>query len=444
MFHVWGAFAAVATAVSRKVWLPFEDTAIYPNIYVMYVGKAGNGKSWAMQKCKRILGEAGITAVSGSVETAPGLWRHMAGDPNAKPPTKSPVSFVTKWPDGVLRDCHPMTIIANEFVNFISMDAPGWISALNDIYDEDVYRYRTKHQGDDQLVGPYICLLGALTNEVASDLQKSRIIATGLARRTLFQFGERAWDKPVAKPEFTEEQRVARAACVDYLRVLKSPTVAGSFDWPDDVDRWWRDWYGPHLALVPTRAPTVEAWYASKSTQMLKLAMLGSLMEGTSLHLEVKHFELAKRLLETLEEDLPRIFGGVGRNELAGVAMKIYEAVLNYGKPFPMKRLRNAFFTMCKPPSDFDACIQYLLDTEQLVRKTMQIGAQLDDIIGTPDQVARFVAEVAGQKLAAQNGSHPGTPPAIDPSSAPKPTPPDSPADSAQAGPRPAGETPTG
>ncbi len=221
MFHVWGGYVALSAAISRRVWLPFEDTAIFPNIYVMFVGPAGNGKTWAMRKVKRVLAELSDVPISGSVETPPGLWRFMNGNPKADPPVDSPVAFPARWPDGQVREVHPMTIIANEFINFISVDDKGWINALNDIYDEDLYRYRTKNMGEDILLGPYIVLLGALTNEVASDLQKTRIISTGLARRTLFQYGERRWNDPHSKPHFDERQRAARDRCVAYLKLLQ-------------------------------------------------------------------------------------------------------------------------------------------------------------------------------------------------------------------------------
>jgi len=171
MFHVWAGYVCLSAAVSRRVWLSFGDEVIYPNIYVMLVGDAGNGKSIALRKAKRVIAELNDIPISRSVETPEGLWRFMAGDSSKNPPVPSPVAFPTKWPDGEIREVHPMTIIANEFINFINLNQAGWINALNDIYDEDFYEYRTKNMGEDNLIGPYIVLLSALTTEVSSDLQ---------------------------------------------------------------------------------------------------------------------------------------------------------------------------------------------------------------------------------------------------------------------------------
>lgn len=398
MFHVWGAYAALSAAVGRKVWLPFEDEAKFPNIYVMYVGDAGNGKSHAMGKTKRLIAEVGLP-YSGSLETPPGMWRFMSGNPKADPPVTAPenVKRTARWPDGVLRDTHAMTVIANEFINFISLDQQGWVSALNDIYDQDNYHYRTKNMGEDTLLGPYIVLIGALTTEVSSDLQKARIISTGLARRTIFQYGQRRFNDPHPKPEYLDHQKAARAFCVEHLKRLNANGTSGAFSWPEDVDTWWTNWYGDHLRQVPLRNPSVRSWYATKADQMLKLAMLTSLSEDTSLQLQIPHFELALRYLTILEDDLPKIFGGVGRNELAGVAMKMYEFINCLPDPITITKLQSQFFNQCKPPHDFDQCVQHLVLSKTLVRKNFvepKTQRQLD-LIATPDVMEKFVAKFA-------------------------------------------------
>lgn len=414
MFHVWGAYAALSAAVSRKVWLPFEDIAIFPNLYVMYVGDAGNGKSWALGKMKRLLAEMKLP-YSGSLETPPGMWRFMAGNDKSDPPLPSPVKFVAKWPDGVLRDCHPMTIIANEFINFISLDQQGWVNSLNDIYDEDMYHYRTKNMGEDTLIGPYIVLVGALTTEVSSDLQKARIISTGLARRTLFQYGQRLFGDPHAIPTFTDSQKAARADCVAHLKRLNAPTVNGAFTWTEEVREWWTNWYNPYLGTVPKQNPTIRSWYASKPTQVLKVAMLSALSESTDLVMNVGHLETSLAYLGRLEEDLPKIFGGVGRNELAAVAVKMFEFVQMCGEPVTMGKMRMQFFNSCKPPHDFDQCISFLCDSGQLKRQMLQIGTTADDVIATPVVMAEFSARVAARKSVVPPVLPPDVAPSTDP-----------------------------
>lgn len=427
MFHVLGGYFCLSVAATRRVWLPFEDVAIFPNLYILYVGSAGNGKSWAMGKARRVLEELPDIQISGSLETPPGLWRFMNGNDKADPPIPSPVARPVTWPDGVLREIHPMTIMANEFVNFISLDERGWINALNDIYDSDLYRYRTKGQGEDILVGPYITMLGALTTEVSADLQKARIISTGLARRTLFQYGERQWKNPHARPGFTPEQKAARAICVEHLKKVQK--LSGPFICSPEVNTFWKDWYDPHLASVPERPPQTQGWYATKSVQVQKLAMLTALGERGTLELCVSDFETALAFLENLEVDLEKIFGGVGRNELASVAIKMFEYVNNLPEPISLRTLNSRFFALCKGPNDFNDCINQLCSEGKIHKALLKkVGASGDDVlafeaVATPQVLQAFVAaaaaEPAGLTIEVQTVMHPDVGALIGPSKPP-------------------------
>jgi len=351
MFHVWAGYVCLSAAVSRRVWLSFGDEVIYPNIYVMLVGDAGNGKSIALRKAKRVIAELNDIPISRSVETPEGLWRFMAGDSSKNPPVPSPVAFPTKWPDGEIREVHPMTIIANEFINFINLNQAGWINALNDIYDEDFYEYRTKNMGEDNLIGPYIVLLSALTTEVSSDLQKARIIASGFARRTICQFGERQWNNPHSQPGFDDDQKVQRAAAVEYAKGLQK--LHGEIAVSAEVWAFWKIWYDEHSHNVPKQTPQLRSWYTSKPHQVLKIAILTMLSESYDLVLRIPHIQIALDYLEIMEQDLAKVFGGFGRNELAAVASKILDYLQGQSEPLSKKRVKTLFWSSCKPPNDF-------------------------------------------------------------------------------------------
>jgi hypothetical protein len=392
MFHVWSAYACLSAAVGRRVWLPFGDHAIFPNIYVMLVGNAGNGKSYALQKAKRLLAELENVPISRSIETPEGLWRFMGGDPSANPPVPSPVAYVTRWPDGQLREVHPMTIIANEFVNFISLNQQAWTNALNDIYDEDRYEYRTKNKGEDILIGPYIVLLGALTTDISIDLQKAKIIASGFARRTIFQYGERKWNDPHPFPAYSQANEESRKAAIAHAKSLSK--LNGAFRLTDAAVQWWIKWYTAHSALVPKQTMQVQSWFTSKPVQLQKIAMLTALSEQHDLVLDVPYFECALAYLEIMEKNLYKIFGGVGRNELAAVAMSIYSYIENQDLPVSRSKLKTIFWASCKPPTDFEDCLAYLIAEGKVQESILQVGNRVDQIIAVPKVMSAFQARV--------------------------------------------------
>lgn len=400
MYHVWCGYMCLSAVTTRRVWMTLDDYVIYPNLYVLLVGGAGGAKTVSLTKAKRIIAELNLP-FSGSVETPQGMWRFMTGDDKREKPLLpyggADQKLFLMTPQGVKDEVHPMNIIASEFINFISLDDKVWINALNDIYDENVYHYRTKGQGEDYIKGPYITLLGGLTTQIAAGMQKEQIINTGLARRTLFQFGERSWFDPHPRPEYTEKAKLAKLRAVEHLKKVRE--VSGVFEWTPETGAWWDIWYAKNLASVPTRSPSVQGWYATKSTQLMKLAMLTSLSERLDRVLEVKHFELALAYLSELEKDLYKIFGGTGKNELAEVALKIFNYVSQLPEPISGKVLKLKFWQQMPGRRDaakeFQECIDHLTNSGQLRLANANVGSLTDFFIGTPETMSAFLAQYA-------------------------------------------------
>jgi hypothetical protein len=105
---------------------------------------------------------------------------------------------------------------------------------------------------------------------------------------------------------------------VSYSRLLA--TVSGPFTWTDEARTFYERWY---VSLVIPTDPTLAGYYESKHIQLLKIAMLLSLSEGTSLVLTKRDLEFGLELLGLAEVNMSRVFSGMGRNELNPIANKI-------------------------------------------------------------------------------------------------------------------------
>lgn len=398
MFHVWAAYVTLSAAVSRKVWLPFGKNFYYPNIYVMYVGGAGNGKSFAMKHCTKLLKRLENIPLSKSVETPEGLLRFMAGEPPSgdKPGRAYEFKFMTLGPLGTPVEVNPMTIVANEYIDFISKNPEGWTNLLNNIYDEDRYSYATKNQGQDDLLNPYMVLLGALTTEVSSDLHKQKIISTGLARRTIFQFGERQFNNPFAEPTYTPDQMEAEARCLAHLKHLR--TVSGAMFRSDATKQWWKEWYDAHNREVPKKSPQVQGWFASKPDQVLKLGMLSALAEQpVSMEVTQHHLETALQFLAVLEKDLPKVFGGVGRNEVAQVAIKIRTYLEHQNSVISHRRFWSLFFADVKSKDELEMAIQFLVEDQQIFEAYVSVGNITEKVYAISQELLQALKNRATQ-----------------------------------------------
>lgn len=410
---------ALSTVVSRRVWIPWGRRAIYPNLYVLLVGDAGNGKSIAMDFYTMLMQEAEkqgcfddrLAPLSYSVETPQGLLRFMAGNPKARPPIESTVKFLSKFPNGAICEVHPITIKANEFTNFIGMDQEGWMGMLNDISDRDSYTYRTKGQGEDVLTAPYVCLFGGLPTESSHELQRAKVIASGFARRTIFQFGVRKWDDP--HPFLTETPTQLEAFNRLLLHLKKLPKLWGGVNWTPAATAFYDKWYREHTVQVPKRAPQVRSWYGTKPDHVLRLSILVMLSEydfdPTKLELHDKHLQLAIHFLEQMESELYRVFGGTGRNDLMPVVAAIHAYVSGLCEPIGKKQILIHFIKDLPRRQDMhkelDQCLEILANDGKIA--TCQVGltspakpdqiAAYETMIGTPEVIAAFVAKYGGK-----------------------------------------------
>jgi hypothetical protein len=391
MFYVWSGYAALSTFIGRNVHLQLGRMVYYPNIYTMLVGSAGSGKTQAMDIAKRLIEDVPDMAVriSMSTETCEGWLRYLAGDPSANPPIESQVMTPVIWPGGANGSSYPMLIKANEFINFIAMNPVGWINLLNDIYDQDFFGYRTKNMGQDRIVGPCIIVLGGLPTETSAELQKANIIASGFARRTIFQYGERKFHEPHAIIHYDSVKEEIRRTLIEYGTAVTK--VHGAFKCSPDTEKWFTEWYDGNSALIPAAESHMVNWLNSKPAQLIKIGMLTSLSESFDLELRIEHMQRALNYFEILEKDLYKIFGGIGRNELAQIAIKIKDFIAAHPQPLTERNVRRKFFSELKAPYDYNAIRQYLVDTGEIVCFSYTKGIGLDqtrcDVLGTNESM---------------------------------------------------------
>lgn len=381
MYNVFGGYSVLATAIGRRVWLPRGSNNFFCNLYTLFVGDAGGGKSHALSHVAYLIEHSVKPGmVSYDVETPEGLLSHMAGTKTL--PSECMVRMI--WPDGQERETAQMTIVANEFIDFIRTNPETWTGFLNNIYDkEGGYTYRTKGCGTNILIGPYMCLIGAIPTDVSKSLQRQELINTGFARRCIMQYGERQYDKPFAEPIWTEVEENHRNACVEHLKHIQ--TLNGPLVRPPSTISWWKSWYDEHSKTLLARAtPWNKSWLSSKPTQMIKLAMLNSLSERDNLIIIPEDFELALAFLNKMEEGLFMIFGSVGRNELAGVSIKVLEYLRQQKRPVLQAKLEQVFFPHLSPGKGFAEMremLQHLVDTNQIYQMKMSANTASPDPI---------------------------------------------------------------
>lgn len=310
-YHTFSALVALSSIISRRVWVEQGYFKVYPNLYVVLVGPAGNRKTSAMSIAKSLIRELKVIPFSAEAVTKEKLVLDMADTERAIDGIKS------EW--SAQKVYSPMTIMVTELSEFLGANSVGMINFLTTIYDQDFYDSRTKNKGDVTITGPFLNLLACTTPDWITTYLRSDVISGGFSRRAIFVL-ETGKAGRIPFPEVTPEARDAWQRVLAYsARLLK---VHGAFQWEPSARAFYEDWYR-NLEL-PTEE-TVAGYYETKHMQLLKISMLIALSESTDLVLRLDHLQFGLELLRLAEHNLMRVFAGIGRNELNTAATKVID-----------------------------------------------------------------------------------------------------------------------
>lgn len=352
LYHLWCSLVALSSLVSRKVWVEMGYFRVYANMYVVLDGPPGARKTTAMSQCKSLLRAVEDVPLSAECQTKESLVKELAGYKRyfALGQNQSPVEYA------------PITICVTELSQFIGAASAHMIDFLTTIYDETRYANKTKNKGSEDIVGPYVVLLGCTTPAWITARLRDDVISGGFSRRAVFVYwsGERA---KIPRPIVTDAQRVAWDRVVEEAKRIQG--LKGVFTWEPDAALWYDDWY-INKHKIP-KDPTIAGYFESKHIQLVKIAMLVSASEGNSMTLSKVHLELALDILETNEVNMPQVFAGIGRNELNAIASQIMQLLQGEGTMVSEKEIYKTMHREADS-SELFKVLTHLVATEQLIK----------------------------------------------------------------------------
>lgn len=322
-YHIFSGLVALSSTISRRIWVEQGYFKVYPNLYVVLVGPPGNRKTSAMSIAKGFIREMGNIPFSAEAVTKEKLVLDTAAQTQTL--EDMPESF------GTTQRIHsPMTVMVTELSEFLGLNSVGMISFLTTVYDQDIYESRTKNKGDVILTGPFINLLACTTPDWITNYLRSDVISGGFSRRAIFVL-ETGKSGRIAFPEVTDAAKQAWSRALD--RAKKIQKLCGPLVWETKAKAFYEHWY---RTLEMPVEETISGYYETKHMQLLKIAMLLSISENSDLVLRVNHLEGGLALLKLAEDNLSRVFAGIGRNQLNSAASKVEELLMRH----PMRRVR--------------------------------------------------------------------------------------------------------
>lgn len=317
-YTMWSALSVLATTMGRRIFVDHGHYQIHPNLYIVFVGRMGLRKSLPVDQAQAMITETFPDyPVGASVMSREQIVGRMA----------SPDCFRT-YTDatGNTIEWRPLALYINELENFMSINPPGMISFLTDIYDRKLFKADTIKHGLEPLINPCINILACATPDFIIEKLKMRLLSGGIARRLLFVY-EIARPDRITFPVKSKEAYQAEGWCKDHLRKIVS--LAGEFKWSQEGRAYFDNWF-KNLPIIEDKV--LEGFYEAKDVLVTKAAMLLAVAkEIPELILGKDVLEAGVAFLESIEENLPKLTIAVGRNELAVPQNKLLQTLAEKG-----------------------------------------------------------------------------------------------------------------
>lgn len=279
-FHRWCALTCLAAAAADRVWLESLGERLAPNLYVFLIGPSGIGKGVASNLALRVLTHSGVVRIYQGMLTAKHLCDMLGRDRSDPKVLLVTPELSLSIGDKVLAD--PLIRLATE------------------LYAGSLYEFSegTRTHGVVRFSNYCLNWLAGTTAEWLRDSVPRSAVEGGFFAR-INVVAERGpvprCPRPVlglsVLPSLVED--VQRVAQLQGPMTLTRPAE----------DLYW-EWYeqrpGPDT-------PTAEPIWARVPVHVVKLAMLLSLAEGSSMQVEARHVIEARQLAEQSLRALPRL-----------------------------------------------------------------------------------------------------------------------------------------
>ncbi len=318
VFRRWVALSIIASALERKCYMMW-DSFTYPNLYVALVGPSGTGKGTAMSPGRELLDHVGIQLSSDSI-TREALIKEL-----------NEHKVDTQYKGRPIVHCS-MTIFAPELTVFLGYDNKQLMIDLTDWYDcRDRWRYRTKHQGTENMPNVWVNLIGGTTPHLLQSTLTSDAIGGGLTARFIFVYAS----KP-AKTIIFPFNSIIGDKDFDLLKndLEKIKKLVGQFKISDDFMDLWNSWC-PTYQNVSFTDNRFEGYISRRRKHVLKLCMLYNASHSDRMVITAKDLERSIKTVEEVEGSMQMAFSGVGKSMIADLLASIMMRLSEKG---PMKR----------------------------------------------------------------------------------------------------------
>lgn len=371
-FIDFGFYYLIAAALQRRVWLGSESRPLFPNIYVMLVGRAGIGKGIVIKPVSKILKYHKKSLLKHQeslkekteLELAIEKLEGATFDSGVKAPSKKREAddmLIPIAPDATTYEALCASLAgAFRAINFTRPDGKKGVyghsslaftseeagalfrkktedvvNLLLQAYDCGDYTKETKTQGCDYIKKCCLNFLAGTTPDFMQQIFNDDLINQGFSSRTFFIFAINNRKYVWQTGEETEEQKQAERDLIAH--VLNLTKLYGQMSFDAEANEYLRNWWEQEQVenLMTWRknvSNKLDAYYARKDIHFKKMCIIIHLSEisidpnnlaATDMVIKMPTVIRVKTILEEAEASMHYALQLSSNNPLAPVTRKV-------------------------------------------------------------------------------------------------------------------------
>lgn len=320
VYHRWCAISLLGAMLGRRAYMPWGGTCLFPNMYILILGKAGDRKSTAIKSAGRIAAAAGYEKFAATKTTREAFLLDLEGGNNEFDDIEAgDLEFVDPT------EPRETYIVADEFDEFIGIKNIPFIRLLGIFWDYDLdtpYKDRVKNSKSVSIKDPTVSILGGTTPTNFATAFPSEILGQGFFSRMILIHGERS-SRRNAIP--VGEDRRERDSLVGLLKecVLGGTGVVRV---ADDAVAAMTELYTTYEEVFSFTDARFDSYQNRRYTHLWKLCMIVAVANGR-MEIQLPDVIYANTMLAYAEKFMPKALGEFGKSANSEVTHKIVELV---------------------------------------------------------------------------------------------------------------------
>lgn len=321
-FHMWTAVSTIAAALNRKCWIDMGSFNIYPSMYIIFVAPPGVAtKSTTAGIGNSMLEEAEAIRQA----SASGTWQGMLDE-------LAECSKVVTIEEGKPSiTISPIHVFASELGTFLKVHDGEQIDVLTDLWDgKPHFKRRTRGSGEQEIIRPYINLLGCTTPSWLTKNAEEHFIGGGFFSRTIFVYANKK-ERLIPYPTDTFNYSLRNDLIHDLERIAE---MRGEFVLTDEAKEWGGEWYVETYEKTPAhiQGEKFQGYISRRQNHLHKVAMVVSASQSSAKVITKDHMEIASKMLYVAENNLKTIYDSIVTNDKVGAYKLVKQTIQRLGK----------------------------------------------------------------------------------------------------------------